>query len=112
MRHARVERCDDRIVGVCVLECLFMVGGEADVGRCLDELGAICRLLGKHRIEIEPPALARALAACARPQPRAHEALESLACPRGEVIAALSVRSAFDLLLTALALPPQSEVMG
>lgn len=65
----------------------------------------------RHRIEIEPAALARALAACARAQPRAVAALESLACPRGEVIAALSVRSAFDLLLTALALPPQSEVI-
>lgn len=65
----------------------------------------------RHRVDIEPAALARALARCARPPRGAADSLEALVCPRGEVIATLSVRSAFDLLLAALALPPRSEVI-
>jgi perosamine synthetase len=68
-------------------------------------------LYPRHHIDIEPAALARALARCARPPRSAAAALEALACPRGEVIATLSVRSGLDLLLTGLALPPRSEVI-
>lgn len=69
------------------------------------------RLHPRHRIDVEPAALARALARCARPPRGAVERLEALACPRGEALAALSVRSGFDALLTALALPPGGEVI-
>jgi perosamine synthetase len=65
----------------------------------------------RHRVDIEPAALARALARCALPPRDAVASLEALACPRGEILAALSVRSGLDLLLTALALPPRSEVI-
>ena len=68
-------------------------------------------LYPRHRIDIEPAALARALARCARQPARAAARLEALVCPRGEVIAALSARSGLDLLLTGLALPPRSEVV-
>ncbi len=65
----------------------------------------------RHRIDIEPPALARALAACARTPRGATGALERAASPDGEVIAALSARSGFDLMLSALALAPGDEVI-
>ncbi len=65
----------------------------------------------RHRIDIEPSALVRALAACASPPRRAHEALERFVDDRGEVLATLSARSGFDALLTALALPAGAEVL-
>ncbi len=65
----------------------------------------------RHRIDIEPEALARALGACVSASADSVSALEALACPAGEVIATLSARSAFDLLLSALALPAGSEVI-
>ena len=65
----------------------------------------------RHRIDIEPDALGRALARCARPSRDAARALEAWASPDGEVLATLSVRSGFDALLTALALPAGSEVL-
>lgn len=45
-----------------------------------------------------------------RSQSRAQHALETLWCPERSAIACTSVRSAFDLLLRALRLPPGSEV--
>lgn len=65
----------------------------------------------RHRIDIEPAALVRALAACAHPPRRAHEALERFVDEGGEVLATLSARSGFDALLTALALAPGDEVL-
>jgi perosamine synthetase len=65
----------------------------------------------RHHIDIEPAALARALAHCAHAPRGAADALEAFVCPRAEVLATLSVRSGLDLLLTALALPTGSEVI-
>lgn len=57
--------------------------------------------------------LAYALTACARrpDAARAAASLESSWAPQGDGLACLSVRSAFDLYLTALALPDGSEVL-
>lgn len=57
--------------------------------------------------------LACAATACARQPDAAREAqaLEAEWAPAGDGLAALSVRSAFDLYLTALDLPPGSEVL-
>lgn len=57
--------------------------------------------------------LAYALTACARQPDAAREGLvlEAEWAPAGDGIAALSVRSAFDLYLTALGLPAGSEVL-
>lgn len=51
--------------------------------------------------------------ACLRPgvQVRARERVETLWSASGDTLACLSVRSGFDLLLTALALPPGSEIL-
>jgi dTDP-4-amino-4,6-dideoxygalactose transaminase len=68
-------------------------------------------LFPRHRIDIEPDALARALIHCAREPRHAARELEAWVCPGGEVLATLSVRSGFDALLTALALPYGSEVL-
>jgi len=66
-------------------------------------------LFPRHRIDIEPDALARGLGRCARPPRHAARELTAWASPEGEVLATLSVRSGFDALLTAL--PPGSEVL-
>lgn len=65
----------------------------------------------RHRIDIAPADIARALAACAKRDPLAARSLERQVSPSGEVIATLSVRSAFDLLLSSLALDPGGEVL-
>lgn len=52
-----------------------------------------------------------AASATARDRDRRARALESGWSPRGDALACLSVRSGFDLLLSALALPPGSEVL-
>lgn len=65
----------------------------------------------RHRIDIEPDDIALALAACARRDPRAAHTLERQVSPSEEVIATLSVRSAFDLLLSSLALEAGCEVL-
>ena len=65
----------------------------------------------RHRIDIAPDDIARALGRCACPPRDARAALEAHVCEEGEVIAALSVRSGFDALLTALALAPGDEVI-
>jgi dTDP-4-amino-4,6-dideoxygalactose transaminase len=65
----------------------------------------------RHRIDIEPAAMVRALAVCASPPPDAMDALERFVDPHREVIATLSARSGFDALLTALALPAADEVL-
>ena len=65
----------------------------------------------RHRIDVEPDALALALARCARPDRHAAPSLERWTDPGGEVLATLSVRSGFDALLSALALPAGSEVL-
>lgn len=68
-------------------------------------------LFPRHRIDIEPDELARALARCGRAPAGAGRALEERISPEGEVLAALSVRSGFDAVLTALSLPEGSEVL-
>lgn len=68
-------------------------------------------LFPRHRIDLEPAAIALALARCARPPRDAARSLEAAVDPGGEVVATLSVRSGFDALLGALALPPASEVL-
>lgn len=67
----------------------------------------------RHRIDIGLRDLRFALAACARDEDsdRARAALESACEQPHEMLATHSVRSAFDLLLGALALPANSEVM-
>ncbi len=65
----------------------------------------------RHRIDIAPDEIVRALAACARPPRGAHGALEAQVSDTRAVIATLSVRSAFDLLLSCLALDAGSEVL-
>jgi dTDP-4-amino-4,6-dideoxygalactose transaminase len=67
----------------------------------------------RHRIDIRAEDLLRALASCARPGPavEAAQALEAQVDPAGEVIATLSARSGFDLLLSALDLPAGSEIL-
>ncbi len=62
----------------------------------------------RHRIDIEPDEIVRALAACARPPRGAGDALEAPVSDARAVIVTLSVRSAFDLLLSCLALDPGS----
>lgn len=71
----------------------------------------VSALFPRHRIDIEPDALAGALVRCARPPRDAARALSAWVSPEGEVLATLSVRSGFDALLTALALPRGSEVL-
>ena len=70
-------------------------------------------LFPRHRIDIGLDELRFALEACARDPDadRARAALEASVASPQEVLATLSVRSAFDLLLDALALPAGSEVM-
>lgn len=73
----------------------------------------IPRLHPRHHIDIEPDDLRFGLRACVRPPPEAETraAVEDLAASGGRTLATLSVRSAFDLLLTCLALPPGDEVL-
>ncbi|MDP3275039.1 MAG: DegT/DnrJ/EryC1/StrS family aminotransferase [Deltaproteobacteria bacterium] len=70
-------------------------------------------LYPRHHIDIAIDDLGAALVSCARDLRSEAEAerLESFVAPDGEVLAMHSVRSGFDLLLTALALPPGSEVL-
>lgn len=69
----------------------------------------------RHHIDIGLGDLAFGLAQCARPLPQAQESvardLEEAIDDSDAWIATLSVRSAFDLLLTSLALPEGSEVL-
>lgn len=69
------------------------------------------RLYPRHHIDIAPAELLHALERCAIPPRDAIERLEAFVSPEGSVLAALSVRSAFDAMLTALALPRGSEVL-
>ncbi len=71
------------------------------------------RLYPRLTLDLSVRDLAYAVAACAR-QPdaaREAEALESEWAPEGDGLVALSVRSAFDLYLSALALPAGSEIL-
>jgi dTDP-4-amino-4,6-dideoxygalactose transaminase len=70
----------------------------------------------RHHIDIGLRDLLWTLSACARhtsDRDAATQAarVEGLVCPAGQVIATHSVRSAFDLLLTTLALPPGTWVL-
>jgi perosamine synthetase len=67
----------------------------------------------RHRIDIGRRDLAFALLSCARRHDRERlaERIERLVSPPHDAIACLSVRSGFDLLLGALALPQGSEVV-
>jgi perosamine synthetase len=67
----------------------------------------------RKRIDIGWPDLAWGLLACCRPQDgRAiQRQIEERWSQAGDVLACLSVRSGFDLLLGALQLPPHSEVL-
>lgn len=72
--------------------------------------------LGLHprlRLDISASDLAVAAVACVRNVPAAHSAhqLEQEWAPDGDGMVCLSVRSAFDLYLTALDLPAGSEVL-
>lgn len=73
----------------------------------------IPRLHPRHHIDIGPAHLTHGLAACLLPPREAaiRDTVEALADPARETLATLSVRSAFDLLLTSLALPPGDEVL-
>lgn len=70
-------------------------------------------MIARGRIDIGWPDLAAGALACAAPGRRADEEsrLQSLWSPQGDAVACLSVRSGLDLLLTALAWPPGSEVL-
>jgi dTDP-4-amino-4,6-dideoxygalactose transaminase len=65
------------------------------------------------RLDVGWSDLAAALCACAfaRDRDAGTRALEALWSPEGDALACFSVRSGFDLLLSALALPPGSEVL-
>src|SRR5579859_1049324 len=82
------------------------------ISRNLVAPAACKRLYARHRLDIEPSDLATGLAAMTASDPkRAASELEHLWSPRGQALATYSVRSGFHLLLTALRLPPGSEVM-
>lgn len=69
-------------------------------------------LYARHRLDIEPSHLAAGLAAMTASHPeRAAAELERFWSPAGQGLATYSVRSGFHLLLSALDLPPGSEVM-
>jgi len=66
----------------------------------------------RHRIDIAPTALVEALGRCVVAPRHAAESLEAATGPgAAEVIATLSVRSGFDLLLDCLQLAPGDEVL-
>lgn len=71
------------------------------------------RLYPRLTLDLSVRDLAYAVAACARQPDAACEAsaLESEWAPAGDGLVALSVRSAFDLYLSALALPAGSEIL-
>ncbi len=71
------------------------------------------RLHPRHRIDIGTADLAFAAMATLRPADRSAlaEAVERRWSPDGDALACLSARSAFDLLLSALALPRGAEVL-
>jgi perosamine synthetase len=77
----------------------------------------IPQVIPRKKLDIGWPDLAHGLARCALPgntrgHPSASARLrEAFMLPGGDAIAALSVRSAFDALLTTLALPEGSEVL-
>jgi perosamine synthetase len=69
------------------------------------------RLHPRHRIDARPGDVAYAAWACVAARDGLAAPLERAWSPAGNAIACLSARSAFDLLLGALALPPGSEVL-
>ncbi|MDP8937397.1 MAG: DegT/DnrJ/EryC1/StrS family aminotransferase, partial [Actinomycetota bacterium] len=71
------------------------------------------RLHPRHRIDARPADVVFAAWACARPGRRSRLAqrVEATWSPASDALACLSVRSAFDLLLSAVALPAGSEVL-
>ncbi len=71
------------------------------------------RLYPRHRIDLEPAQLLSGLAGCltAWDATALAAAVEARWSSEGDALATLSVRSAFDLLLSALALPPGSELV-
>lgn len=71
------------------------------------------RLVPRHRLDIRPGDLAHGFGLLASAGKAADQTarLESVASPRGEALATLSVRSAFDLLLDALEVRPGDEVV-
>lgn len=71
------------------------------------------RLHPRLRLDLPPDVILAALARCAQAgdAPREARTLEESWAPAGDGLATLSVRSAFDLFLTALALPAGSEVL-
>lgn len=75
------------------------------------EARAMKRLYARHRLDIRPGQLVAALAGmAATDRDRAALRLEEIWSADGSALACYSVRSGFHLLLTALALPPGSEV--
>jgi perosamine synthetase len=76
-------------------------------------MSKFARLYPRHRIDISAMDLAFAFASvfAARDRARMVEEAERSFSDAGDVLATLSVRSAFDLLLTALALPAGSEIL-
>ena len=70
------------------------------------------RLYARHRLDIRPSHLARAVALLGATGPeRVARTVEARWSPNGDALACYSVRSGFHLLLTALDLPPGSEVL-
>ena len=66
----------------------------------------------RHRIDAGPADVVFAAWACARPgRRRMAQRVEATWSPAGDALACLSVRSAFDLLLSAVDLPAGSEVL-
>jgi perosamine synthetase len=69
------------------------------------------KLFARHRLDIEPSDIAAGFAAMTATDAKGEAAeVERLWSPTGQALAAYSVRSGFHLLLTALNLPPGSEV--
>lgn len=69
------------------------------------------RLFPRHRIDAGAGDMAYAAWACVAARRRPAERVERAWSPAGDAVACLSARSAFDLLLDALALPSGSEVL-
>lgn len=70
-------------------------------------------MIARGRIDIGWSDLAAGAVACAAPVARRREEdrVQSLWSPEGDAIVCLSVRSGLDLLLSALAFPPGSEIL-
>lgn len=71
------------------------------------------RFYARHRLDITGAALARGLLAClhVRDEREQAERVERCVAPSGGALATLSVRSAFDLLLEALAFPRGAQLV-